>query len=92
MNGRISARQVTKWQQPDPSPSSTRCSRSWGLDYIRRTQRATPDQDPTQDTFYSQDDPSVREKVLDPRLGGCVPRVLRFFLQIFWDKIGRTSD
>jgi hypothetical protein len=46
---------------------------------------------PTQDTFYSQDDPSIREEVLDSRLGGSVPRVLRFFLRIFCDKIGRTS-
>jgi hypothetical protein len=33
----------------------------------------------TQDTFYNQDDPSIREEVLDSRLGGSVPRVLRFF-------------
>ena len=51
-----------------------------------------PDSRPTQDTFYSQDDPLIREEVLDSRLGGSVPRVLRFFLRIFRDKIGRTSD
>jgi hypothetical protein len=33
----------------------------------------------TQDALYNQDDPSIREEVLDLRLGGSVPRVLRFF-------------
>jgi hypothetical protein len=33
----------------------------------------------TQDTFYIQDDPSIREEVLDSRIGGSVPRILRFF-------------
>jgi hypothetical protein len=37
----------------------------------------------TQDTFYIQDDPSIREKVLDSRLGGSVPCVLRFFFSGF---------
>jgi hypothetical protein len=46
----------------------------------------------TQDTFYNQDDPSIREAVLDSRLGGSVPRVLWFFLWILRDRIGRTSD
>jgi hypothetical protein len=36
----------------------------------------------TQDTFYNQDDPLIREEVLDSKLGGSVPRVLRFFLRI----------
>jgi hypothetical protein len=43
-------------------PSTTRCSQSLGLDYIWQTQWATLNQDPTQDTFYSQVDPSIREK------------------------------
>jgi hypothetical protein len=47
---------------------------------------------PTQDTFYNKDDPLIREEVLDSRLGGYVPHVLRFFLRIVWDKIGRTSE
>jgi hypothetical protein len=46
----------------------------------------------TQDTFYNQDDPSIREEVLDSMLGGSVPRVLRFFLRILQDNLGRTSD
>jgi hypothetical protein len=46
----------------------------------------------TQDTFYNQDDPSIREEVLDSRLGGSVSRVLRFFLRILRDNLGRTSD
>jgi hypothetical protein len=32
-----------------------------------------------QDTFYNQDDPSIREEVLDSRLEGSVPRVFGFF-------------
>jgi hypothetical protein len=46
----------------------------------------------TLDTFYNQDDPSIREEVLDSRLRASVPRVLRFFLRILWDNLGRTSD
>jgi hypothetical protein len=46
----------------------------------------------TQDTFYIQDDPSIREEVLDSRLGGSVPRVLRFFLWILRDDLARTSN
>jgi hypothetical protein len=37
----------------------------------------------TQDTFYNQDDPSIQEEVLDSRLRGSVPRVLRFFLRFY---------
>jgi hypothetical protein len=33
----------------------------------------------TQHTFYSQYDPLIREEVLDSRLDGSVPHVLRFF-------------
>jgi hypothetical protein len=46
----------------------------------------------TKDTFYIEDDPSIREEVLDSRLGGSVPHVLRFFLRIFRDILARTSD
>jgi hypothetical protein len=46
----------------------------------------------TQDTFYNQDDPSLREEVLDSWLGGSVPRVLRFFLRVLRDNLGGTSD
>jgi hypothetical protein len=45
-----------------------------------------------QDTFYIQDDPSIREEVLDSKLGGSVPRVLRFFLRILRDNLVKTSD
>jgi hypothetical protein len=51
-----------------------------------------PDSRPTQDIFYNQNDPLIREEVLDSRLRGSVPRVLRFFLWILRDKIDRTSD
>jgi hypothetical protein len=64
-----------------------------GLDYINHIQWAASYQDLTQDTFYNKnDDPSIREEVLDSRLGGSVPCVLRFFLQIFGDKSDKTSD
>jgi hypothetical protein len=46
----------------------------------------------TLDTLYNQDDPSIREEVLDSRLRGSVPRVLRFFLRILRDNLARTSD
>jgi hypothetical protein len=49
--------------------------------------RLLPDSRPTEDTFYSQYDPLIREEVLDSRLGGSVPCVLRFSLRIFQDKI-----
>jgi hypothetical protein len=39
-----------------------------------------------------QDDPSIREEVLDSRLGGSVSRVLRFFLRMFRDILAKTSD
>jgi hypothetical protein len=51
-----------------------------------------PDSRPTKNTFYSQDDPLIWEEVLDSRLGGSVPRVLRFSLRIFRDEIDRTLD
>jgi hypothetical protein len=35
---------------------------------------------------------TLREEVLDSRFGGSVPRVLRFFLQIFRDILAKTSD
>jgi hypothetical protein len=44
------------------------------------------------DTLYNQDDPSIQETVLDSGLEGSVPHVLRFFLRVFRDKIGKTSD
>jgi hypothetical protein len=47
------------------------------LTEIHRQQRAT------QDTFYIQDDPLIREEVLNSRLRGSVPRVLRFFSRFF---------
>jgi hypothetical protein len=63
-----------------------------GLATFVRYSGLLQDSKPIQDTFYNQDDPSIREDVLDSRLGGSVPRVLWFFLRILWDKMGRTSD
>jgi hypothetical protein len=41
---------------------------------------------------HLQDDPSIREEVLDSWLGGSVPRILRFFLRIFRDILAKISD
>jgi hypothetical protein len=38
---------------------------------------------PTQDTFYSQDDPSIREEVLDSRLGALCHVSFGFFSGFF---------
>jgi hypothetical protein len=49
-------------------------------------------QEATQDTFYNQYDPSIREEVLDSRLEGSMPCVLQFFLQILRDNLAKTLD
>jgi hypothetical protein len=85
-------RRLTQRRLPDSSSSGTRYSPSQGLGYIRPVQWVTQDSRSTQDTFYSQDDPSIREEVLDSRLGGSMPRVLRVFLWILRDNLSKTSD
>jgi hypothetical protein len=52
-----------------PSSSGTQRSHSWELDFDQRNQWAKPDQEPTPNAFYSQDDPSIREKYLTQGLG-----------------------
>jgi hypothetical protein len=75
----------------DPSTSTSRRASPRGLGYIYSTSWEAA-------RFKSisghilQDDPSIREEVLDSRLGGSVPRVLRFFLRIFRDNLAKTSD
>jgi hypothetical protein len=85
-------RHLTQRRLLDPSSSSSRRTPSRGLGYVYSTSWVTKNSRATQDTFYNQDDPSIREEVLDLRLGGSVPRVLRFFLRILRDNLGRTSD
>jgi hypothetical protein len=51
-----------------------------------------PDSRPIRDTFYNQEDPLIREEVLDSRLGGSVPRVLQFFLRILRNMVDKTLD
>jgi hypothetical protein len=66
----------------DPSTSTSRRASPRGLGYFYSTSWEAA-------RFKSisghivQDDPSIREKLLDSRLGGSVPRVLRFFFPDF---------
>jgi hypothetical protein len=79
----ISPRSADSAAARDPSHSTSRRASPRGLGYLYSTTwEAT--------RFRSisghilQDDPSIREEVLDSRLGGSVPRVLRFFLSGFF--------
>jgi hypothetical protein len=76
---------------PDPSTSASRRASSRGLSYFYSTSWVAT-RFKSNSGHILQDDPSIREEVLDTRLGGSVPRVLRFFLRIFWDNLARTSD
>jgi hypothetical protein len=91
-NRRISLGQLTQRQRTDSSYSSSRRSQSRGLGYDWRIQWATPNQDPTQDTFHSQIDPSIREKSTRLKARGLCATCPSVFSLNFWDKIGRTSD
>jgi hypothetical protein len=55
-----------------------------------------PDDDKTQEQLRTHSTIkmtlTIQEEVLDSRLGGSVPRVLRFFLRILRDNLGGTSD
>jgi hypothetical protein len=87
----ISLRSADSAAARDLSYSTSRRASPWGLGYLYWTSwEAT--------RFMSisghilQDDPSIREEVLDSRLEGSVPHVLRFFLWIFRDFLAKTSD
>jgi hypothetical protein len=67
----------------DPSYSTSRRASPRGLGYFYST---TWEETRLRSIsgHILQDDPSIREEVLDSRLGGSVPRVLRFFLSGFF--------
>jgi hypothetical protein len=91
MSGWISLRLGDSAAAGDLSTSTSRRALPRGLGYLYSTTREAT-------RFRSilghilQDDPSIREEVLDSRLGGSVPRVLRFFLWIFRDILAKASD
>jgi hypothetical protein len=77
--GRISLRSADSVAARDSSYSTSRRASPPGLDYFYSiTWEATRLRSIS--GHILQDDPSIREEVLDSRLGGSVPRVLRFFL------------
>jgi hypothetical protein len=83
MAGWISSRSVDSAAARDSSTSTSRRSSARGLDYFHSTTwEATRLRSIS--GHILQDDPSIREEVLDSRLGGSVPRVLRFFLSGFF--------
>jgi hypothetical protein len=89
--GWISLRSADSAAACDSSTSTSRRASSRGLGYFYSTTwEATRLRSIS--GHMLQDDPSIREELLDSRLGGSVPRVLRFFLRIFRDILAKTSD
>jgi hypothetical protein len=89
--GWISLRSADSTAARDSSYSTSRCASPRGLGYLYSTTwEATRLRSIS--GHILEDDPSIREEVLDSRLGGYVPRVLRFFLRIFRDIFAKTSD
>jgi hypothetical protein len=80
--GWISLRSADSAVAPDSSTSTSRRASSRGLGYFYSTSWVATRLKNTSGHIL-QDDPSIREEVLDSRLGGSVPRVLLFFLRIF---------
>jgi hypothetical protein len=91
MAGWISLRSADSATAPDSSTSTSRRASSRGLVYFYSTSWVAK-RLKSNSGHILQDDPSIREEVLDSRLGGSVPRVLRFFLQILRDILAKTSD
>jgi hypothetical protein len=89
--GWISLRSADSAVAPDSSTSTSRRASSWGLGYFYSTFWVAT-RLKSNSGHILQDDPSIREEVLDSRLGGSVPRVLRFFLRILPDILAKTSD
>jgi hypothetical protein len=87
----ISLQMADSVAAPESSTSTSRRASSRGLGYFYSISRVA-----TRLTSNSghilQNYPSIREEVLDSRLGGSVPRVLRFFLLILRDILAKTSD
>jgi hypothetical protein len=75
----------------DSSTSTSRHASSRGLDYFCSTSWVVT-RLKSNSGHILQDDPSIREEVLDSKLGGSVPHVLRFFLRILRDILAKTSD
>jgi hypothetical protein len=80
--GWISLRSADSAAVPDSSTSTSRHASSRGLVYFYSTSWIAIKLK-SNSRHILQDDPSIREEVLDSRLGGSVPRVLRFFLSGF---------
>jgi hypothetical protein len=89
--GWISLQTADSAAAPDPSTSTSRRASSQGLDYFYSTSWVATRLKGNSGHIL-QDDPSIREEVLDSRLGGSVPRVLRFFLRILRDILAKTSE
>jgi hypothetical protein len=89
--GWISSQTADSAAAPDSSNSTSRCASSWGLGYFHSTSWVAT-RLKSNSGHILQDDPSIREEVLESRLEGSVPRVLRFFLRIFRDILAKTSD
>jgi hypothetical protein len=91
MDGWISLCSGDSAAAPDSSTSTSRRASSRGLGYFYSpfwvAKRLK-----SNSGHILQDDPSILEEVLDSRLGGSVPCVLRFFLWIFRDILAKTSD
>jgi hypothetical protein len=84
MAGWLNSRGADSAAQRDPSYSTSRRASPRGLGYFYSTTWEAASLNSISGHIL-QDDPSIREEVLDSRLGGSVPRVLRFFLRIFRD-------
>jgi hypothetical protein len=80
--GWISLRSADSAVAPDSSTSTSRRASSQGLGYSYSTSWAVTSLK-SNSGHILQDDPSIREEVLDSRLGGSVPRVLRFFSRFY---------
>jgi hypothetical protein len=89
--GWISLRSADSAAAPDSSTSTSRRASSQGLGYFYSTSWVETRLKSTSGHIL-QDDPSIREEVLDSRLGGSVPCVLQFFLRILRDILAKTSD
>jgi hypothetical protein len=81
--GWLSSRAADSAARRDPSYSTSRRASPRGLGYFYSTTWEAPSLKSISEHIL-QDDPSIREEVLDSRLGGSVPWVLRFFLSGFF--------
>jgi hypothetical protein len=89
--GWISLQTADSAAAPDSSTSTSRRASSRGLGYFYSTSWLVT-RLKSNSGHILQDDPSIREIVLDSRIGGSVPRVLRFSLRILRDILAKTSD